>query len=83
MQKKYVPALNLCTGLHSRVALASSIVFWITKEIMGDLLDYCCGKCDGLACCWPALTAGMHRMQKVPLTNTVAPTSSGYLGITC
>lgn len=49
---------------------------------MGDLLNYWCGKRDGLVCCWPALTAGMHHMQKVPPTNTVAHTSSGYLGIT-
>lgn len=81
-KKKYVPALKLCTGFHSRVALASSVVFWERKEIMGDLLNYWCGKRDGLVCCWPALTAGMHRMQKVPPTNTVAHTSSGYLGIT-
>lgn len=57
-------------------------LFWVTKEIMGELLNYWCGKGDGLACCRLVLTAGMHRMQKVPPTYTVAHTSSGYLGIT-
>lgn len=82
MHKKYVPVLNQLTEFILRVGLSSSVVFWVTKEIMGDLLNYWCGKCDGLACCWPALAAGMHHMQKVPLTSTVAHTSSGYLGIT-
>lgn len=62
------------------LSLTPTAVLWLTKEIVWHLLNYWCTECDWLTCCWPAMTTGMHLVWKVPPTNTLVHTSSGYLG---
>lgn len=84
---KAVSFLEPATGIHFKkrfvvlhLSVTPTAVMWLTKEIVWHLLNYWCTECDWLTCCWPATTTGMHLVWKVPPTNTLAHTSSGYLG---
>lgn len=84
---KAVSFLERATGIHFKkrfvvlhLSVTPTAVMWLTKEIVWHLLNYWCTECDWLTCCWPATTTGMHLVWKVPPTNTLAHTSSGYLG---